>query len=75
MLLRTLGASFLGYILAGKGVIVKRQIQGTNRAGEGIITASYGNEKKMLPHPLTDFEVQKLHQNKPRSNRVYSRDN
>ena len=29
----------------------------------------------MLPHPLTDFEVQKYYQNKPRSNGVYSRDN
>ena len=66
---------FLGYILAGKGVIAKRQVQGINRAGEGIVTASYGNKKKMLPHPLTDFEVQKYYQNKPRSNGVYSRDN
>ena len=65
----------MGYILAGKGVIAKRQVQGINRAGEGIVTASYGNKKKMLPHPLTDFEVQKYYQNKPRSNGVYSRDN
>ena len=28
----------------------------------------------MLPHPLTDFEVQK-YQNEARFNRVYSRDN
>ena len=29
----------------------------------------------MLPHPLTNFEVQKYYQNKPRFNGVYSRDN
>ena len=36
MLLGTLGASLLGNILAGKGI---------NRAGEGIVRASYGNKK------------------------------
>ena len=36
MLLSTLGASFLGNILAGKGM---------NRAGEGIVRAVYGNKK------------------------------
>ena len=29
----------------------------------------------MLPHPLTNFEIQKYYQNKPRFNDVYSRDN
>ena len=29
----------------------------------------------MLPHPLTDFEIQKYYQNEPRFNGVYSRDN
>ena len=29
----------------------------------------------MTPHPLTNFEIQKLYQNKPRFNGVYSRDN
>ena len=38
ILLGTLGASFLGNILAGKGI---------NRAGEGILRAVYGNENKM----------------------------
>ena len=28
----------------------------------------------MLPHPLTNFEIQKWYQNEPRFNRVYSRD-
>ena len=29
----------------------------------------------MSPHPLTNFEIQKYHQNEPRFNGVYSRDN
>ena len=37
MLLGTLGASFLGYILAGRGI---------NRAGKGFIRASYGNKRQ-----------------------------
>ena len=46
MLLGTLGASLLGNLLVGKGLIATRQGQetirageGTNRAGEGIIRA------------------------------------
>ena len=27
----------------------------------------------MLPHPLTNFEIQKCYQNEPRFNDVYSR--
>ena len=61
-LLGILGARLLGNILAGKGI---------NRAGEGVITAGYGNKKHqqngflMPPHPLTNFEIQKYYQNKP----------
>ena len=29
----------------------------------------------MPPHPLTNFEIQKLYQNEPRFNGIYSRDN
>ena len=29
----------------------------------------------MLPHPLTNFEIQKYFQNEPKFNGVYSRDN
>ena len=29
----------------------------------------------MLPHPLTNFEIQKYYENEPRFNGVYSRDN
>ena len=53
MLLGTLGASLLGDILSGKGVI---------RAGEGTIRAGYGYKRPSLkkkltlpPHPLTNF--------------------
>ena len=41
MLLGTLGASLLGNILTGQGVIAKKQDQGINRAGEGVLRASY----------------------------------
>ena len=46
MLLRTLGASLLGNILAGKEAIAKRQGRGINRAGEGVIRAGYGNKRQ-----------------------------
>ena len=29
----------------------------------------------MLPHPLTNFEIQRYYQNEPRFNGVYSRNN
>ena len=76
MLLRTLGASLLGNILTGKGII---------RAGEGrrIVWAGYrkkGKKKQqnaflMPPYLLTNFEMQKYYQNEPRFNGVHSRDN
>ena len=47
MLLGTLGASLLGIILSGKGVISTSQGRGTNRAGKGVIRAGYG-------HPLNN---------------------
>ena len=45
MLLGTVGASLLGNILEGKGVIAISQWRGINRAGEGIVRAGYGNKK------------------------------
>ena len=74
MLLGTLGAGLLGNILTG---------QGTNRAGEGISRAGYGNKKVkkkakyflIPPHPLTSFEIQMYYQNEARFNGVYFRDN
>ena len=41
MLLGTLGPSFLGNLLTGKGAIAKRQGRGTVRAGYGAKRASY----------------------------------
>ena len=45
MLLGTLGASLLGNILNRKGTYRARKYKGTNRAGEGIVRAGYGNNK------------------------------
>ena len=59
MLLSTLGASLLGNLLTCKS---------TNRDGEGTISF-------MLPHLLTNFEIQKYYQNKLKSNGVYPRNN
>ena len=52
MLLGTLGASLLGNLLTGKGIM---------RAGEGIVRADEGAKKNLtslLPfHPLTNTEI------------------
>ena len=74
MLLDTLGASLFGNILAGKG---------TNRCGEGAMRAGYGKKTRLwkrdvflvLPHLLTNFEIQKYYQNEHRFSGVYSRHN
>ena len=73
MLLGTLGASLLANMLAGKGFI---------RAGERTAKVGYGSKKSLfiifffliIPHPLTNFEIQMPFQNEPRFNEVYSRD-
>ena len=69
MLLGTLGASLLGNLLSGKGMM---------RAGEGIVRAGEGSKKKklnsLLPfHPLTNIEINEYYINEPRFNGVYSR--
>ena len=83
MLLGSLGASLLGYMLLGKGVI---------KAGERNARVGYESKRPSFkdlrfkffflipPHPLTNFEIQMYYQNKPRFNGivfngVYSRDN
>ena len=73
MLLGTLGASFLGNILAGKGIV--RASYG-NKHGKGIVRAGYEYQNKILIplHSLTNFEMQKYYQNEPRFKEVYSRD-
>ena len=89
MLLGTLGASILGNLLTGRGVIAKSQAQGiyragkgreTNRAGEVIVRTGYRNRSskmafKMLPHSLTNFQIQKYYQNEPRFNGFCARHN
>ena len=70
MLLGTLGASLLGNLLTGKGIIT---------VGDGIVRAGEGSKKKLnslLPfHPLTNIEISEYYSNEPRFNGVYSRDN
>ena len=71
MLLGTLGASLLGNLLTGKGIM---------RAGDGIVCAGSGSKKKklnsLLPfHPLTNIEINEYYKNEPRFNGVYSRNN
>ena len=59
-MLLTLGASLLGIMLAGKGVIRARY----GSKGQGAIGAGYGFKKILikkvlvLPHPLTNYEIQ-----------------
>ena len=54
MLLGTLGASLLGNMSPGKGVM---------REGEGTVIVGSGSKnlhlkkKMILPHPLTNFEI------------------
>ena len=60
MLLGTLGASLLGNLLTGKGIV---------RAGQG----SKKNLNSLLPfHPLTNIEISEYYSNEPRFNGVYS---
>ena len=67
MLLGTLGASLLGNLLTGKGIM---------RAGDGIVRAGSGSKKNnlnsLLPfHPLTNIKISEYY----RFNDVYSRNN
>ena len=71
MLLETLGASLLGNLLTGKGIM---------RAGDGIVRAGDGSKKNplnsLLPFdPLTNIEISEYYKNEPRFNGVYSRNN
>ena len=67
MLLGTLGASLIGNLLIGKGAVT---------AGEGNIRAGEGMKKALIPPPpLTNFAIKDYHENEPRFNGVYSRDN
>ena len=52
MLLGTLGASLLGNRLTGKGIYKGK---GINRAGEGVLRASYGNPSFSASQNKMDF--------------------
>ena len=69
MLLGAFGASLLGDMLVGIGIV--REEYGSK--GKGISRADYGSKKKI--ESTTSFKIQKHYQNKPRFNGVYSRDN
>ena len=74
MLLGTLGASLLGNMLTGKGIVWARYAY---KQGKVIVRAGYGNNFFLIPphpHPLTNFQIKKYYQNEPRFNGVYSRD-
>ena len=81
MLLGTLGASLLGNLLTGKGIMRAGEGNVVSRAkGDGIVRAGEGSKKKklnsLLPfHPLTNIEISEYYSNEPRFNGVYSRDN
>ena len=81
MLLDTLGASLLGNLLTGKGMMRTGEGSVASRAkGEGIVRACEGAKKKplnsLLPfHPLTNIEINEYYINEPRFNGVYSRNN
>ena len=70
ILLGVLGASLLGNMLVGKGVI-KRGMELFEQVKKQIDQAGF----LMLPLPLTNFEIQKYYQNEPGFNGVYSRNN
>ena len=77
MLLGTLGASLLGNLLTGKGIM--RAGDGIVRAGDGIVRAGKGSKKtlnSLLPfHSLTNIEISEYYKSETRFNGVYSRNN
>ena len=81
MLLGTLGASLIGNLLTGKGIIRAGEGNVVSRTkGDGIVRAGEGSKKNslnsLLPfHPLTNIEISKYYSNEPRFIGVYSRDN
>ena len=48
MLLGTLGASFFGNLLPGKGIYKAGKGKGINREAEGIVRAGYGNHSSKM---------------------------
>ena len=81
MLLGTLGASLLGNLLTGKGIM--RAVEGSvaSRAkGDGIVRAGKGSKKNKPKFAITfssinKYKISEYYSNKPRFNGVYLRDN
>ena len=73
MLLGTIGVSFLGNLIARKSTI--RAGEGTSRVGEWVKEQLEQVKIFNAPHHLTNFEIQKYHQNEPKFNGVNSRNN
>ena len=70
----TLGASLLGNLLAGKGII---RAGSGNEKGKKSCKSWYWKTMEFLmpPHPLTNFEIQRYYRNEPWFNGVFSRNN
>ena len=86
MLLGTLGASLLGNLLAGKGIVrlvleikKEKEFKSWLRKQQRKRNCKSWHWKTMEflmpPHPLTNFEIQRYYQNEPRFNGVFSRNN
>ena len=72
MFFGTLGTSFLGNMLAGKGIV--KTAYGSK--GKKIVRARYGSNGFLIPHhPMTKIEIKRHYQNNSRTNGAYSRDN
>ena len=73
MLLGPLGASLLGNLLTGKGMVRAGYGRPLSPASQNNKGKGYGNQLKksrflIPPHPLTNFEIQKYCENEPRFN-------
>ena len=66
------GASALGRMLTGKGMLKAGY---ENKEGKGMFRAGYGSSIFIPPHPLTNFKIKKYYQNESSFSRVDSRGN
>ena len=74
MLLGTLGASLLGNLLSGKGIV--RAGSGNKKRKSNCQSWLWKQNGFLMPsHPVTNFEIKRYYQNEPIFNSVYSRNN
>ena len=66
MLLGILGASLLGNLLTEKGIYRAGRGEGINRGRSCRSWLWKQNGFLIPPNPLTNFEIQKYHENEPR---------